>query len=61
MSPSSPYRRSFLVLSKPKIGDLKDPKDVRGVYTCVERVFEMKKDEDGVELFFAITVSACLL
>lgn len=49
-------RRSFIVISKPKEGPLKDAKDVRGVYTCVERVWET---EDGnVDLFFAVTSDA---
>lgn len=49
-------RRSFVVISKPAEGALKDEKDVRGVYTCVERVWER---EDGtVDLYFAVTSDA---
>ncbi|TGZ79633.1 hypothetical protein EX30DRAFT_333191 [Ascodesmis nigricans] len=52
----TPSPRSFLVISKPKSGALRDPKDVRGVYTCVERTFEM--EDGGVEMFFAVTSDA---
>lgn len=49
-------RRNFIVISKPKEGAVKDPKDVRGVYTCVERMWET--EDGGLDLYFACTSDA---